>query len=281
MGTYRDTNEEDLVAEVKGRRLFELDIERLGKLTGMVAVLHGPSLDDGVCMEMVYAYAVGVPVVVMTSDFQTYSLTADGPRFDFPDPLVQAAATSLIRVARLAGEPPVDTPKTRFKIFADRNDSQVGRALDATAESLFDLLAQRPATASLRDGAGLFAFVEQSPYLAGQGDVVALVQGAGYTVRTPARFVDSDPVAAARHDLAKALASDVLVADVSGPETPPGAALLIGAAVARRTRIAAYQPRPGFTHADGREPNWRNLMIQYAVSAHLTDSAALDDWLRS
>ena len=28
--------------------------------------------------------------------------------------------------------------------------------------------------------------------------------------------------------------------------------------------MVAYQPRPTFTHAHGREPNWRNLMIQNA-----------------
>ncbi|WP_245689349.1 ATP-binding protein [Streptomyces chattanoogensis] len=66
-----------------------------------------------------------------------------------------------------------------------------------------------------------------------------------------------------------------LLADVSGPETPPGTALLIGAAAASGVRIAAFQPRPTFTHAHGREPNWRNLMIQYASDAHLDNSDAV------
>ncbi|MGK4584650.1 PfkB family carbohydrate kinase [Kitasatospora sp. HPMI-4] len=45
---FCDTDEEDLVAEVKEQRLFELDRERLGRPDAMVALLHGPSLDDGV-----------------------------------------------------------------------------------------------------------------------------------------------------------------------------------------------------------------------------------------
>jgi nucleoside 2-deoxyribosyltransferase len=76
---FCDTDEENLVSACKGRRLFELDCLRLRQITGMVAVLHGPSLDDGVCMEVGFAAALGVPVVIVTTDFQTY-----GPEHDQP-----------------------------------------------------------------------------------------------------------------------------------------------------------------------------------------------------
>ncbi|MFG2720757.1 hypothetical protein ACGFW5_21025 [Streptomyces sp. NPDC048416] len=65
----------------------------------------------------------------------------------------------------------------------------------------------------------------------------------------------------------------------TSPETPPGTALLMGAAAASGVRIAAFQPGPPFTHANGREPNWRNLMIQYAADAHLDNSDAALSWL--
>ena len=98
---FCDTHEEQLVAYVKGRRLFELDRERLRRIDAMVAILHGPSLDDGVRMEIGYAWACGVPVVVLTTDFQTYSLAEDGPRLEFPDPLIEAVTTRVIRLSRL------------------------------------------------------------------------------------------------------------------------------------------------------------------------------------
>ncbi|MFJ9034650.1 hypothetical protein ACIRQP_40660 [Streptomyces sp. NPDC102274] len=88
-----------------------------------------------------------------------------------------------------------------------------------------------------------------------------------------------DPVAGALADLTAVCSAARLLADVSGPETPSGAALLIGAAAARGVRIAAFQPRPSFTHAHGREPNWRNLMIQYAAEAHLDHGEAVSSWL--
>lgn len=69
-----------------------------------------------------------------------------------------------------------------------------------------------------------------------------------------------------------------LLVDVSGPETPPGAALLIGAACATGRPVAAYLPRSTYTHADGREPNHRNLMIQYGVQATLRSTDEVRAW---
>jgi hypothetical protein len=63
----------------------------------------------------------------------------------------------------------------------------------------------------------------------------------------------------------------VLVTDVNGPETPPGAAVLTGAFAALGRPVLARHPRPVWTFADGREPNRRNLMIQYAVRHWFTD----------
>jgi nucleoside 2-deoxyribosyltransferase len=212
---FCDTDEEDLVAEVKGQRLFELDGERLRRLDVLIAILHGPGLDDGVCMEIGYAWAVGAPVILVTTDFQTYSLTENGPHLDFPDPLLHAVATRIVRLPLLSAAQTVGRrTDSRFAAFRDRNTDQVSAMLDATVEA-----------------------------------VIA------------------------------ASAADRVLVDVSGPETPPGAAILIGAARASGIPVAAYAPRAVFTHAAGREPNWRNLMIQYAVDTRLDSIDAVTEWL--
>ncbi len=278
---FCDTDEEDLVAEVKGRRLFELDRERLGRLDAMVALLHGPSLDDGVCMEIGYAAASGVPVIVLTTDFQTYSLTETGPRLEFPDPLLQAVATRIVRVTKLGPPTLPSTPAhSRFPGFQARNTAQTNTALDATADALLDLPNRAPRLVGSPAVIGAPVYVEASPYTAWGRDHLAKACGdAGHTVVVPQRFTAPDPVAGALADLTAVCSGARLLADVSGPETPPGTALLIGAAAASGVRIAAFQPRPTFTHAHGREPNWRNLMVQYATDAHLDNGDAVLSWL--
>jgi hypothetical protein len=276
---FCDTDEEQLVADVKGRRLFELDRERLGRIDAMVAVLHGPSLDDGVCMEIGYAWACGVPVVVLTTDFQTYSLTEDGPRLEFPDPLIEAAASRVIRLPRLGTPTNVESgTAARFTAFRERNLAQTASALDTAVEALLEL----PATTRYepRPPVGAAVFVEPSPY--GRRGLDHLVQAgvsAGHRIVGSQRFAASEPVSAALADLTAAVGARRLLVDVSGPETPPGGALLIGAACASGTPTAAYACRTGFTHAVGREPNWRNLMIQYAVQARLDTPEAVTAWL--
>ncbi|MEV7087979.1 nucleoside 2-deoxyribosyltransferase [Streptomyces sp. NPDC093085] len=276
---FCDTDEENLIAEVKGRRLFELDRARLARLDAMIALLHGPSLDDGVCMEIGYAAAGGIPVLLLTTDFQSYSLTEGGDRLDFPDPLIQAVATHVIRVPR-PGPPPSSHQQrvTRYGEFLSRNLAQVDATLDAAVEAALALPAPDPRSAP-RSKAGT-VYVEGSPYTAWGHDRLAhLCLDAGHAVVLPQRFTAANPAGSALDDLLAVCASSRLLADVSGPETPPGTATLIGAALATGVRIGAFHPRPTYTHAPGREPNWRNLMIQYAAHAHLDTPGAVRAWL--
>lgn len=72
------------------------------------------------------------------------------------------------------------------------------------------------------------------------------------------------------------------VVDVRGPEVAPGAALMIGACAAAGRSVLAGYTAGWQTFADGREPNWRNLMIQYAVQgrfASIHELLALTDAL--
>ena len=189
---FCDTDEEDLVAEVKGRRLFDLDLQHLADLDGMLAVLHGPSLDDGVCMEIGYAAALGVPVVVLTTDFQTYGTSEHGAALHFPDALVQAVVTEIVRVNHLA--PPVDNG-TRFEAFRDRNLGQL-----ATAVSLaVDRLVYHARSSSTRGPAapeiGPFAVCERSPHYSGASwaRVMSLLGSRGYRVHQSERFSAANP----------------------------------------------------------------------------------------
>lgn len=231
-------------------------------------------------MEIGYATALGIPVVVVTTDFQTYSAADDSTRWEFPDPLIEVVAQRIIRVDRL-GTPGPEASRDRFAAFAARNQAQIDTAAASSIEAILELAANSPGT-SVTSGTHVgHASIEPSPHTPQPETLFAALEAASFSVTTASRHRTPGPVTAARADWTSALHSEVLVADLSGPETPPGAALLIGAATALRRRIGAYLPTTTLTHAQGREPNWRNLMIQYAVGSRIRDRHDLASWLAS
>jgi hypothetical protein len=266
---FCDTDEEDLVADIKGRRLFDLDCQRLANLRGMLAILHGPSLDDGVCMEIGYAAALGVPVVVLTTDFQTYGLCETGTELAFADPLIETVATDIVRVDRL-GPPTCDTD--RFRGFATRNATQIRDGINHAVTRLLEL-ATTGGHEKVTPSAADTVFVEPSPYGSSTGWQRLVRQHSTKTQRRDAqRLTAPNPVETAKADWDAATSSHTVIADLSGPEAPPGAAILIGATVAAGGRVLAYCPNTVWTFAHGREPNWRNLMIQYSVTERLSST---------
>jgi len=103
-----------------------------------------------------------------------------------------------------------------------------------------------------------------------ESSTLIVAAGPGFAPLVTALLFAS-PVQAAVTDWATATTAAVLVADVSGPETAPGAAVLTGAFTALGRPVLARHPRPVWTFAHGREPNHRNLMVQYAVRHWFTD----------
>jgi nucleoside 2-deoxyribosyltransferase len=276
---FSDTNEEELVADNKGRRLFELDRQRLADLSGMLTVLHGPSLDDGVCMELGYAAALCAPIVALTTDFITHGLNHIGPELAFPDPLIETLVTEIVRLDKLGTS--ASTSSNRFDDFRSRNNSQLTAAVDEAVSRLLQLAhtvgTVRTTRSRLRSGHQPVAFCEPSPYWTDPSWewVTTELNTLGYGVHPAERLSAPDPRSAADADWAALRDADLLIVDVSGPEAPPGAAALIGAAAALGLRVLAHTGRRSWTFATGREPNWRNLMIQYAVHDQFTDLPTL------
>lgn len=265
---FCDTDEENLIAETKGRRLFELDTHRLDDITAMVAVLHGPSLDDGVCMEIGYAAARGTPVIAITSDFLTYGPTPDEhAHFAFPDPLLTATTSAVIKTHRLGAAPvPGSTP---YADFLSQNLATIENLVDQAARATHRP-PRSPATFPDLNSRPHVAYVEPSPYGLNDRmhDTAELLRNNGWSIYLADRFNDGQaPLERAGADWTALAGSHIAVVDVRGPETPPGAAMIIGACVAAGRPVYAPNPRCWWTFADGREPNNRNLMIQYGLTA--------------
>jgi len=284
---FCDTDEETLVTNCKGRTLFELDHERLGRLAGMIAIVHGPSIDDGVCMEVGYACRQGVPVVLLTTDFQTYALAEECPEMAFPDPLLEALADSVVRVHQLA--PMRATVHDRLAAFARQNLRPLRHAARTAVERLLATPMPGASCATSARCTPQLAFLESSPYqqperwqaVAAQLDALGWQVHQATRLRPPFGLRTADLLTRARADWMARGRAELLIVDINGPETPPGAALLIGAALADGRRIlAAYETR-SCTFAPGREPNFRNLMIQYSISARFRRPDELPGLLQS
>lgn len=271
---FCDTDEENLITEVKGQRLFELDRERLARLDGMLAVLHGPSLDDGVCMEIGYAAALSVPIVVLTTDFQTYGASKHGTALHFPDALVQTVVTEIVRIEHLAV---LVNRGSRFEAFRDQNLGQLTTAVRVAVDRLVHH-ARLPSKSKPAPVLGPLAVCERSPHHTSTewGRITRLLENRGYRVHQAERSSVANPLVAAHRDWTELLGAELLVVDTTGPETPCGAGVLIGGAAALGQRIIAWHPTPSWTFAQNREPNWRNLMIQYSIHARVSDFPSLE-----
>ncbi|MEV4172453.1 nucleoside 2-deoxyribosyltransferase [Nonomuraea sp. NPDC049709] len=257
----------------KGRRLFELDSERLARIDAMVAILHGPSLDDGVCMEIGYAAGRGVPILAVTTDFQVYGATADTAlRLQFPDPLLQHVVSRVISVPQLG---PPGGEGDRFERFLAQNLHTITRAATEVVDALTGWLTPSPAMPPPNINGQRLAYLEPSPY-GGSGWTARVCDGLrahGFATHLAGRFTNAaaHPTRTAIEDWTALAHASLAVVDIRGPETPPGAALVIGACAATGRPVFAPDPGCWWTFAHGREPNYRNLMIQYGLTGTFSD----------
>jgi hypothetical protein len=178
-------------------------------------------------MEIGFAAACGVPVVILTTDFQTYGSHTDGPVFAFPEPLLEMLADTVVRAHRLA--PSSQRPgQDRFSAFRQRNLQPFDPAIDRAAGALLGAQSRNP----LAQATERLAFVEPSPYLADDmwRDAAHQLEARGWTVYVARRLhADADTLAVSDADWDAFCRSTLAVVDVRGPEVPPGAALMIGA----------------------------------------------------
>ena len=70
---YRDSREEEIDKENWKDEIFKIDIEEIDKSDLLIGFLDGPEFDEGVGFEIGYAIAKGKKVIIVNSDFISYS----------------------------------------------------------------------------------------------------------------------------------------------------------------------------------------------------------------
>jgi hypothetical protein len=184
--------------------------------------------------------------------------------------------TDVIRVHRLAPQPACEAD--RFRAFRYWNLLPLRTAADAAIGAL---LSAKPLPRSWILRMARRAYLEPSPYIHRDlwRDACEQLAALGWDVHVATRFADPvRPRLAAAADWAASRGAALTLIDPAGPETPPGAAILTGACAATGRDVLAPVTPGSWTFAAGREPNWRNLMIQYAITgrfATMEDLTAL------
>lgn len=90
---FRDTDQASLIGPNKALMIYRHDISTLKRATIVVALVDGISKDDGVAMELGYAFGLGIPFLLCSSDFIVSRLNATNQTY-ICDPLVDLLASS-------------------------------------------------------------------------------------------------------------------------------------------------------------------------------------------
>lgn len=90
---YRDSNNE-IPDDVEdwGQAVFDLDIQNLSNSVGIACYFDGPAYDSGIGFEIGFAYALGMPVAVVTTDYHVISIH-DSEEYYSISKLIQYIAT--------------------------------------------------------------------------------------------------------------------------------------------------------------------------------------------
>ena len=157
-------------------------------------------------MEMGFAAALGVPIVIVSTDFQTYGPEPDRPGFAFPEPLLDQLAATVERAHRL-GPPRRPGDSDRFRLFLAQNLDPIHAAATRAINAL--LSARPPSLPPARSSPASErrAFIEPSPYMADEmwTAVADTLRAKGWTVHVAKRLrPGADTVKEAQADWAAA-----------------------------------------------------------------------------
>jgi nucleoside 2-deoxyribosyltransferase len=70
---YRDSREEEINKQNWKEEIFRIDIEEINNADLLIGFLDGPEFDEGVGFEIGYAITLGKKVILINSDFISYS----------------------------------------------------------------------------------------------------------------------------------------------------------------------------------------------------------------
>lgn len=267
---FRDTAQDTMRGADAARLIYEEDLERMKELFALIGYFDGVSKDEGICMEIGYAYARSKPILLIITDFLVYKLKSNPVVHFYYDPIIERMTGHLIRSCTL---PQAESFKDRLLIAMSSLNEQISNEVTKLVISPRDYISPMPTKiAHLADrpvvllefGGGLFEWQRKlSSHL---HDLIK--QATNLDTSVTQRYLGNSQSAheAGGKDIALALAADILVVCTDGEEMNAGSAALVGLGKALNKPIILYDSKATLSFAEGAQEMSRNLMIDCAAS---------------
>lgn len=91
--------EVQFLASLQADAVFQLDLDGLRSAEAVVAILDGPDPDSGTCFECGFAYASGLPIVAVRTDFRGGGDALPGQKLATINLMLSQAATSIVHLS--------------------------------------------------------------------------------------------------------------------------------------------------------------------------------------
>ncbi|MGV3615302.1 MAG: nucleoside 2-deoxyribosyltransferase [Fimbriimonas sp.] len=264
---FRDAGQELLELEDKARVLYELDIARLDRTALLVAYIDGLGKDEGVCFEVGYAAAKGIPILLVSTDFLSHRL---GDAEFALDPLLMAAA-EVVRFPHLR--------LSEDRTFRQNLEATRGEVLESVSARIVEFCERfpgllRPPCPQPPPARGRGVFLEFGGELfEWQRDFVARLESKlrakpRYNVVRAGRYRDLQWLSATEAgaaELRRIADCGHAILCTDGEECPAGTAFAQGYARSLGRAVWQYNSKTTSIVGSGGYRSSRNLMLDYSA----------------
>jgi nucleoside 2-deoxyribosyltransferase len=270
---FRNTDQAALDGPNKARLIYEHDISALKRARLVVALVDGISKDDGVAMELGYAFGLGIPFILCTTDFIKSQATVTGQPY-ICDPLVDDLAAGIIAedgfhlFEKLSYE---EAHTAGLELFAETVATSVIRALRSERQGFSSSTRAIPANGTFVDIAGgKYAYSEQLQIILSAGAKNCFFGS---------RWNDGCSHDATIRDIERAMSASRCVFFADSAEMDPGSAFLHGLAVSQKIPASLFYSSSVLLTGPGGQSMRRNLMLAESAQHIFSNLNSLIEFL--
>lgn len=280
---FRDTNEDQLLGcDDAFQVLYDADISRLEHLHSLITYLDDPSKDDGICMEIGYAYANNVPIILLSSDVQYYRINRSIAYHS--DPIIHRIISEYIYMPEIpASKYDISSDCAKMELIAEEYAERLKQAEDNILEKLTPVIRKLYKNYDSYIPAPINSELPHKnvciDVLGGRYEWAKIIEKKikdglekyGITSYCTERFSSKEESVVVRgeRDIKMLLSSDILAVCADGTETDAGAAALIGIAKKLGKTIILYYSA-NCDILEGNSSSMRNLMIELSADSICT-----------